>query len=81
MDFKLTPKQMIHLCGGPAKIARRFKVTTQAVHRWQNEGLPASKLMELAAQIERESHGLVTRKDMFPQSWHLIWPELATEKN
>ena len=53
MDFKLTPKQMIHLCGGPAKIARRFKVTTQAVHRWQHEGLPHSKLLELAAQIER----------------------------
>ena len=50
-----------------------------ADRRRQNEGLPHSKLIELAAQIERESHGLVTRKDMFPQSWHLIWPEL--EKN
>ena len=32
---------------------------------------------ELAVAIERESGGAVTRKDLFPTRWNLIWPELA----
>jgi DNA-binding transcriptional regulator YdaS (Cro superfamily) len=34
--------------------------------------------MLIAATIEKESHGLVTRKDLFPDTWQLIWPELQT---
>jgi hypothetical protein len=30
----------------------------------------------LAADIEKQSHGLVSRKDLFPTTWHWIWPEL-----
>jgi hypothetical protein len=26
--------------------------------------------------LEQESKGLVSRKDLFPESYHLIWPEL-----
>jgi hypothetical protein len=32
--------------------------------------------MFLAARIEKESHGLVSRKDLFPNNYFLIWPEL-----
>lgn len=32
---------------------------------------------ELAAAIERETNGAVTRRDLRPDDWHLIWPELA----
>lgn len=32
---------------------------------------------ELAVTIEKESHGAVTRKDLFPEKWPLIWPELS----
>lgn len=31
---------------------------------------------KLAAIIERETGGVVTRKDLFPKDWHIIWPEL-----
>jgi DNA-binding transcriptional regulator YdaS (Cro superfamily) len=31
-----------------------------------------------AANIENFTGGAVTRKDMFPDSWERIWPELAT---
>ena len=31
-----------------------------------------------AAAIEKFTGGAVTRKDMFPDSWERIWPELAT---
>jgi len=30
----------------------------------------------LAATLEKESHGLVSRKSLFPLTYKLIWPEL-----
>jgi DNA-binding transcriptional regulator YdaS (Cro superfamily) len=32
--------------------------------------------MFLGARIEEVSHGLVTRQDLFPTNFWLIWPEL-----
>jgi len=32
------------------------------------------------AAIERATGGQVTRKDLRPQDWHLIWPELLDER-
>jgi hypothetical protein len=37
--------------------------------------------MMLAALIEKESHGLVTRQDMFPKSWMWVWPEIVPKNN
>lgn len=34
--------------------------------------------MHHAAEIEKFTGSAVTRKDMFPDSWERIWPELAT---
>ena len=30
-----------------------------------------------AVKIEQETGGLVSRKEMYPNDWHLIWPELV----
>jgi DNA-binding transcriptional regulator YdaS (Cro superfamily) len=35
---------------------------------------------ELAAMLERATGGVVTRQDLRPDDWHLIWPELAEPK-
>jgi len=43
---------------------------------WQNSEIPHDKLVMLAATLEKESHGLVTRKQLLPKTYHLIWPEL-----
>lgn len=32
---------------------------------------------EDAVRLERDSGGLVTRRHLRPQDWHLIWPELV----
>lgn len=32
---------------------------------------------EMASGIERATSGLVTRKDLRPNDWHLVWPELV----
>lgn len=36
---------------------------------------------ELAVCVERESAGAVTRRDLRPDDWHRIWPELVTEEH
>lgn len=35
---------------------------------------------ELATALERESKGAVTRRDLRPDDWHLIWPELVSTR-
>lgn len=34
----------------------------------------------VAAGVERASKGVVTRVQLRPDDWHLIWPELSTDK-
>ena len=33
----------------------------------------------LAARVEHATNGAVTRKELRPNDWHLIWPELQDE--
>ena len=73
----MTDSQLIDLLGKPAKVAKLCGVTVQAVCQWRNNNaIPAAPLMLIAATIEKESHGLVSRKDLFPETYGLIWPEI-----
>jgi DNA-binding transcriptional regulator YdaS (Cro superfamily) len=74
--LKLTDTAIIDLLGGTAKVARMCKVDPAAVSNWRIRGIPADKYMLLGARIETESHGLVSRQDLFPTSFWIIWPEL-----
>jgi hypothetical protein len=51
-------------------------VSVPAVSMWQNSEIPMDKLVMLAATLEKESHGLITRKALFPNNYEMIWPEL-----
>jgi len=74
--LKLTDSAIIDLLGGTAKVARMCKIDNAAVSNWRVRGIPADKYMFLGARIEKESNGLVTRQDLFPTNFWLIWPEL-----
>ena len=74
--LKLTDSAIIDLLGGTAKVARMCKCDSAAVSNWRIRGIPAAKYMFLGARIEEASHGLVTRQDLFPNNFYLIWPEL-----
>ena len=75
-QLKLSDSAIIDLLGGTNKVARMCKVASTAVTQWRKNGIPAERLMFLGARIEKESHGLVSRKNMFPSNFYLIWPEL-----
>ena len=79
--LKLTDTAIIDLLGGTAKVAKMCKVDPAAVSNWRVRGIPADKFMFLGARIETESHGLVTRQDLFPKNYFLIWPELLPKNN
>ena len=61
--------------GGQALLAQRLGVTAAAVNHWV-KGLRPVPIQHCAA-IERATGGVVTRQDLRPDDWHLIWPELA----
>lgn len=82
MNLNLTHQQIIGLLGGVKAVSRKTNVSVQAVNKWKlQDAIPVDKLMMLAALIEKESHGLVTRQDMFPKSWMWVWPELMPKQN
>ena len=67
---------IIRLLGGPTKVAKLLNISVPAVSMWQNGQIPYDKLVILAATLEQQSHGLVSRKTLFPKNYTLIWPEL-----
>jgi len=81
MKLKLTEHALLQLLGGTGKVAKMCEVEPAAVSQWKKNGIPREQLMFLAARIEKESHGLVTRQDLFPNNWYLVWPELLPKNN
>ena len=67
---------IIKLLGGCTRVSKLVGVSVPAVSMWQNGDIPQDKLIVLAATLEKESHGLITRKSLFPNTYRLIWPEL-----
>lgn len=66
--------------GGIALLARQLGIHTvylsQLASR-QDGRLPSP---QLCVRIEQVTDGAVTRRDLRPGDWHLIWPELVTER-
>lgn len=61
--------------GRSLAIAQALGVTPPVVSDWVTgkKGVP----LERCVQIERATHGEVTRKELRPDDWQNIWPELA----
>ena len=78
--MKLSDAQLIDLLGGSGRVAKLCNVTIPSVTHWRSRGIPHGQLLFLAATLEKESHGLITRKDLFPESYFLVWPELANKE-
>jgi DNA-binding transcriptional regulator YdaS (Cro superfamily) len=75
---KISSTAMIRLLGGCTRVSKMVNVSVPAVSMWQNGNIPYDKLVILAATLEKESHGLISRKSLFPDTYQLIWPELKS---
>lgn len=84
MTFKLRETRLLfmehpitkaaHILGSYSALARHLGVTKAAVHQWTNVDRETPLIHCFA--IELATKGAVTRKDLRPDDWALIWPEL-----
>jgi DNA-binding transcriptional regulator YdaS (Cro superfamily) len=56
------------------QFAEKLGVSQGMVHQWIAGRTPVAA--QKAVLIEQTTGGEVTRKDLHPTDWHLIWPEL-----
>ena len=65
----------IESSGGVGLLAQSIGVTQTVISNWRARGgsVPAIH----CAAIERATNGAVTRKDLRPDDWGRIWPELV----
>ncbi len=63
--------------GGVSEFATRIDVSPVYLSQLAAEQDDRVPSPALCVVIERESHQAVTRRDLRPADWHLIWPELA----
>jgi len=78
-ELKKPIESAIHHAGGVTRLAFAIGVTQSAISNWKARGTKPNAVY--CAAIERATNGLVTRRDLRPQDWHLIWPELAAVNN
>ena len=65
----------IEIVGGVGKLAAAVGVVQGAVSNWRMRG--SAVPVEHCATIEIATNGAVTRRELRPDDWQKIWPELA----
>lgn len=58
--------------GGLTKLADKLGLDIQVVSNWKRRGIP----IERCVAIENATGGTVTRRELRPDDWRSIWPEL-----
>lgn len=61
--------------GRQAALAKHIGAHPPDVCRWADGSRPIP--VQYGAAIELATNGMVTRKEMFPDTWLSIWPELG----
>lgn len=61
---------------GVGKLADAIGVRQSAISNWRARGTTPDAAYCVA--IERATNGAVTRRDLRPDDWQKIWPELVT---
>lgn len=63
--------------GAMGLLAKQIGAHLPDVSRWASGERPIP--LRHAAAIEKATSGTVTRQDMFPNTWAVLWPELAAK--
>lgn len=75
--MSLSANDLIDKLGGPTAVAKLLNIKPPSVHAWRAGGIPDDKLIRLAPTCEKM--GIATRRELRPNDWHEIWPELAND--
>ena len=60
--------------GSSIRLAKALGVAPAIISQWKCGVRPVP--IEKCSAIEQATNGDVTRQDLRPEDWHLIWPEL-----
>ena len=71
----LAVQAVVDLVGSQAALARALQVSAPTVNQWIKRRRPVPKA--LSPRIEALSCGVVSRRDLRPNDWQDIWPELV----
>lgn len=64
-----------------AKLRQAIGVKSDAqIRQWQHGYADRLPSPQYCVAIEQATAGVVSRRDLRPDDWHLIWPELAEAK-
>lgn len=63
--------------GRQSALAKAIGAHAPDLSRWADGTRPIP--FPFAPKIEVETNGMVTRKDLFPNNWQELWPELADQ--
>ena len=61
-----------------ASLSKKLGITPVLISQWRTGARPIP--IERCPAIEVATAGAVTRRDLRPDDWNLIWPELVTNK-
>ncbi|MDK6077917.1 transcriptional regulator [Massilia varians] len=73
----MNASEIIDKLGGPTAVAKLLNVKPPSVHAWKTGGIPDDKLIRLAPTLEKA--GIATRRELRPNDWQQIWPELVDQ--
>lgn len=68
-------ERAINYFGGLSKFAKAMGVKPPSVLAWRDSDKPVPIIR--CIEIEKATNGTVTRKDLRPRDYHIIWPELV----
>lgn len=78
----MTAIQFVDAMGGTNAVAALLGIKPPSVSGWRDgrdvHQIPDDKLIRLAPIAE--ARGIASRKDLRPQDWQSIWPELAQKE-
>lgn len=67
----------VEIAGSQAALARSLGVTPPVVNQWVKGERPVP--IQACVLIEKVTDKAVTRQELRPADWHLIWPELVEQ--
>lgn len=76
-DMKL--KEYLTTVETAASLSQRLSVPNVSISNWANGKRPIP--IRWIPVIEDKTNGLVSRKDLRPNDWHVLWPELKQSVN
>lgn len=77
-----TAKELIKVLGGASSVARILGIKEPSVFEWKkNNSIPEGRLIRLAPILEKKTNNEINRKNLFPDNYHEIWPELSETEN